>query len=241
VAPERKLARVLDLDPDLGCNLTEEDHALAHHYVVAEVLELEPGPWQPDDRVRGEPGHLGLLVAEGLLKRGVELANSACAELLGQGDVLRPWQEDLGWPDLNLEADWEILAPTRLAVLDRRFATAACRWPELVDAVMGRAVQRSRALAFSMALSHLTRVDFRLIALFWHLADRWGRVGPDGVIVPLRLTHQTLGQLVGAQRPSVTTALGGLADAGRISRRDDGSWLLHGEAPIELRAAPAAA
>ena len=28
--------------------------------------------------------------------------------------------------------------------------------------------------------------------LLWYLAERWGRVTPDGVIVPLRLTHETL-------------------------------------------------
>jgi CRP-like cAMP-binding protein len=87
-----------------------------------------------------------------------------------------------------------------------------------------------------MALSHLTRVEVRLLALFWHLADRWGRVASDGVLVPLRLTHQTLAALVGAQRPSVTTALGGLADSGRVTRRDDGGWVLHGEPPLELGA-----
>jgi DNA-binding GntR family transcriptional regulator len=55
------------------------------------------------------------------------------------------------------------------------------------------------------------------------------------VIVPLRLTHRTLAQLVGAQRPSVTTALGQLADDRRITRRDDGHWVLHGEPPPDLR------
>jgi CRP-like cAMP-binding protein len=90
-----------------------------------------------------------------------------------------------------------------------------------------------------MALSHLNRVDVRLLAFFWHLADRWGRVGPEGVIVPLRLTHRTLAQLVGAQRPSVTTALGALAGEGRVTRRDDGTWLLHGEPPADLRIAAA--
>lgn len=234
VATDRKLVRVLSADPDLGYKLDEDDLATAGRYLVAEALRLDAGPWRPDGDVDGEAGHLGLLVLGGLLKRHVELANSACAELLGQGDVLRPWQEDAGWDGDPVDSGWEVLEPSWVAVLDRRFATAACRWPAVIDVLMGRSVRRSRTLAFHMALSHLTRVDVRLLALFWHLADRWGRVGPDGVVVPLPLTHQTLAALVGAQRPSVTTALGGLADAGRITRRADGAWLLHGEAPGEL-------
>ena len=39
---------------------------------------------------------------------------------------------------------------------------------------------------------------------------------------------------MGAQRPSVTTALKQLTDAGRISRLDDGSWLLRGNPPDTL-------
>jgi hypothetical protein len=44
-------------------------------------------------------------------------------------------------------------------------------------------------------------------------------------VVPLPLGHQRLADLVGAHRPSVTTALGELTRAGSISRREDGHWL----------------
>jgi CRP/FNR family transcriptional regulator, cyclic AMP receptor protein len=225
--------RILDDDPGLGQALDAEERARAGRFAVAEVLRLEPGPWDAD-RVDPGPGRLGLLVLDGLIKREVRIAGSECAELLGEGDVLRPWDGE-GGGFTQVGGGFEVLEPTRLALLDRRFAAAAGRWPELVDAILSRCVLRSRALAFHMALSHLTRVDVRLLALFWHLADRWGRVGTAGLIVPLRLTHRTLAQLVGAQRPSVTTALGALSEAGRVTRRPDGSWLLHGEAPADLR------
>jgi len=64
--------------------------------------------------------------------------------------------------------------------------------------------------------------------LFWHLAERWGRVGPGGVLVPLRLTHRTLADLVGARRPSVTAALGDLSRRDLITRAGDG-WVLQGD------------
>jgi CRP/FNR family cyclic AMP-dependent transcriptional regulator len=69
----------------------------------------------------------------------------------------------------------------------------------------------------------------------WHLAERWGRVHTDGIVVPLPLRHQRLADLVGAQRQSVTTAMGSLTRNGSISRRRDGNWVLHGDPPAELR------
>jgi CRP/FNR family transcriptional regulator, cyclic AMP receptor protein len=51
------------------------------------------------------------------------------------------------------------------------------------------------------------------------------------VVVPLALTHRILGQLVGARRPTVSTALSELAERGELVRRPDGSWLLRGDPP----------
>lgn len=228
---------MLDVDPELGYRLDTEARDTAARFAVADQMRLDPGPWDPSDTFEEGQGLLGVLVTDGLLKREVELANSACAELLGQGDLLRPWQEDVGGQFAPFQPAWEVLEPTTVAVLDRRFVTVACRWPELFEALMERSIGRSRSLAFHMALSHLTRVDVRLQVLFWHLADRWGRVAPEGVVVPLRLPHRTIARLVGAQRPSVTTALGALAEAGRVTRREDGSWLLSGQLPQDPREA----
>jgi len=63
--------------------------------------------------------------------------------------------------------------------------------------------------------------------------------------VPLALTHRILGQLVGARRPTVSTALGELAERNELNRRADGSWLLRGDPPtassLGRRPAPAPA
>jgi CRP-like cAMP-binding protein len=69
----------------------------------------------------------------------------------------------------------------------------------------------------------------------WHLAERWGKVRPDGVALPLPLSHERLANLVGAHRPTVTTAMGDLARSGAISRGEDHVWMLHGSPPDELK------
>ena len=72
-------------------------------------------------------------------------------------------------------------------------------------------------------------------AVFWHFAGRWGRVRGDGVLLPLRLTHTVLADLVAACRSTVTTALSDLSKRGLIRPVDEG-WLLLGEAPTGARA-----
>ena len=105
------------------------------------------------------------------------------------------------------------------------------QYPGLAATLLDRLSERSLRLATAQAISQLTGVDRRLQALFWHPGERWGRVSGDGVIVPLALTHRILGQLVGARRPTVSSALSELAARGELVRRPDGSWLLRGDPP----------
>jgi CRP/FNR family cyclic AMP-dependent transcriptional regulator len=220
---------VLDADPDLGEGLTANDRAIARRHSAARVRLLPEGEWRPEHDFPEPFPQIGLLVVEGLLTRELTLAGRTTTELLGAGDLLRPWDHDAGLDGVPFEVRWVVQERARLAVLDRRFAALVARWPPLVEALLRRTVHRARWLSFQLAISQVTRVDGRLLMLFWQLADRWGKVGPDGVHLPLRLTHQTLGTLVGARRPSVTTALSGLARARLVERAPYG-WLLHGDA-----------
>lgn len=225
--------RVLEEDPELAAELDPTSVQLATRHAIAAVEVVAPGTWDPTAPPDGGGGFLGLLVLDGLLMRDVTFAHAACTELIGRGDLLRPWDWERDVLTIRPQVTWTALQPVRLAVLDRRIAAIMGRWPELMSALVGRAVRRSFELATNQATSHLTRVDARLELLFWGLADRWGRVGPEGVVLELPLTHQVLGRLVGAQRPSVTTALSDLARRGVIERREDGAWILRGEPPAE--------
>ena len=234
------MAHVLDVDPELARDLSPEGARAARPVALAVVRTLEPGPWEPPGKLDQPPGSLGLLVLDGLLTREVSVFNRSCAELLGKGDLLRPWDyEDGAEAPVPSTARWTVVEPTRLAVLDRRVAYAISPWPELTGALIGRAVRRSRASTLALAISHLPRVSLRLLVLLWTLADRWGRVEPDGVALPLPLTHALLACLAGAQRPPVTTALSERAQLGLVVRRADRTWLLRGSPPEDPRAVDA--
>jgi len=176
---------------------------------------------------------IGLLVLEGLLIRRVGIDGRFGAELLGQGDLLRPWQGENAEPALPQTTGWRVLEPVRVAVLDEQAERRFAAYPQLTGRLVGRALERSRNLAVNMAIVHQARVDVRLHMLFWHLADRWGRVRTDGVILPLGLTHTVLADLVAARRPTVTSSLSVLSRQHLVRTADDG-WLLSGEPPGEL-------
>lgn len=222
--------RILALDPDLAAPLPVQQRPLAERNLVVPSVRVPTGPWDPDDL---GPSQYGVLVVEGLVAREVTVAGTAAAELLGAGDVLRTGttaSEEL----VTSTATWTVLEPLHLALLDDHFGHALRRWPELGQCLLMRAEQRAARLAVYQAISHLTRVDTRVLVMLWMLAGRWGRVTGEGIALPLRLTHRTIARLVGARRPSVTTAITQLCRRELLARRSDGSWLLHGPPPQEL-------
>jgi CRP/FNR family cyclic AMP-dependent transcriptional regulator len=226
---------IVDADPDLADLLDERSLERARHEALTRVQRLSPGEW--DAAAAHEPAehHRGFLIVDGLLSRTVNVLGRRCVELVGHGDVMRPWRWDDEGSHVRAEIGWTVLEPTRLAVLDHRFVLRIVPWPQLGLELFNRGTRRAHHLAVALAIAHHQRVDDRLLLTLWHLAERWGRVHPDGIVVPLPLSHQRLADLVGAQRQSVTTAMGGLTRNGSISRRDDGDWVLHGDPPAELR------
>ncbi len=219
--------RVFDEDPDLLSGLDPASVDLLRHRAVAPKLWVEAGPWTPPV-AEDQRGWFGLLVLEGLIIRSVHLEGRDCPEVVGAGDLLRPWDHDHD-SSIPVAISWSALERTTLAVLDERFAAIICRWPTVAAGLLSRAAQRSRSLAFQRAIVHVRRAETRLRMLLWHLADRWGRVTPHGVHLPLALTHETLAHLSCMRRPTASTALQVLIRSGELERRRDGTWLLKGD------------
>lgn len=229
---EEPPVRLVDEDPDLFAALPPSGQLDARARAIAPVIRLERGPWSADvTDISDQDSCLGLLVLDGLLLHSVVVVHEPRSEIVGPGDVLRPWQQLSEVASVPFATYWQVVHTARLAVLDDRFLAFAARWPALISAIVQRTVRRSHWLSLQLAITDLRRVDVRLLLFFWHLADRWGRMGPDGVTVPLPVTHDVLAQLVCAQRPTVTSALKRLSDEGRIRRRSDKTWLLAPEPP----------
>jgi hypothetical protein len=226
---------LIDADPDLEAVVAPEDRDRARRDVLARVARLSPGRWDVAAHHEPDRHHRGFLVLDGLLSREVEVLGRRCIELIGPGDVLRPWQWDQEGSHVRAEIGWQVLEPTDLAILDHRLVERMMPFPQLGVELFTRGARRAHHLAVALAIVHHQRVEDRVLLTLWHLAERWGRVARDGVTVPLPLGHQRLADLVGATRPSVTTALGELARDGALSRREDGMWLLHGSPPEKLR------
>jgi CRP/FNR family transcriptional regulator, cyclic AMP receptor protein len=229
---DRHISPLLELDPDLGLLLNDNDRLeAARRELRVAVHTLDSGPWDADKLASASPGHVGMLVLDGVFAHEILVSDTVSTELLGPGDVIRPWRMHDESTLLRHQVRWSVLSRSRFALLDRRLGVELTRYPEVMVAVVDRVNERALRLGVTQAISQLNRVDRRLIALFWHLAERWGRMTPDGVALPMTLSHRMLGQLIGARRPTVSTALGDLTKRGELRRREDGTWLLTG-APV---------
>jgi CRP/FNR family cyclic AMP-dependent transcriptional regulator len=223
---------VLETEPDLGRGMPEARREQARQVCVAALARIPKGDWDP----RGggtDPGGFGLLVDSGYLVRRVGQGGRFGAELLGPGDLLRPWQTVGADASLPFEPRWTAITPVSVAVLDAEFARRAAPFPGVAIQLVDRTMLRSRHLAIALAVIHQPRVDRRLHMLLWHYADRWGRLGAEGARIDVPLTHALLSELVAARRPTVSTALGTLEREGVVSREGDG-WHLLGGPPAEL-------
>jgi CRP-like cAMP-binding protein len=220
--------RVLIEDPDLGEGLSGARLREAERTCLSRIVRVPRGPWRPESR--GLEGGFGLLVLEGLLSRRVGRGGRFGAELLGPGDLLRPWDRPFEYGVVPFTADWRIIQRVSLAILDRRFALSAAPYPEIVVQLIRRTLLRSRRLAATMAAVHAPKVEARVHTLLWILAERWGTVRPDGVVLSLPLTHALLADMIAASRPAVSAAISALAERGHLQRNRD-FWLLCGGPP----------
>src|SRR5919108_5376997 len=208
-AHARPNVNVLEADADLCQGLDEAVADQARRVAIARVEELRRGPCDFDYQNSSCP-EFGLLVVRGLLTRKVEIAGGACCELVGPGDVIRPWLECDPQSPLPMTATWSALVPSSIAVLDHKFAAAVRPWPEISAELMNRLLLRSRWIESQFAVCQRRTVEERVLLMLWQFAHRWGIVVPGGVTLRIPLTHQLLAEVVGAERPTVSTALGRL-------------------------------
>lgn len=239
-AHRARIVRIFEHDPALLAGLDESARAEASRQLVACAVDLHKGEHDLGDLA--QPADLGLLVLDGLVAREVGLGRDrqGWMELLGPGDVVSPRMSAQEEP-LAHSYRWRVLTPTAVAILDGRFRLAVARWPQIASAVIEGVAAQSRRTAFLLAVSHLRHVDARILITLWTRGDRVGHVTPDGVVIPIPLTHDLVAKSVAARRPTVSTAVRHLDERGLLTRTGDGGWLLLGPRPRDVEEAVARA
>jgi CRP/FNR family transcriptional regulator, cyclic AMP receptor protein len=214
------------VEPELGNGLAVGEREEARRLVVLPTLSLEAEAWDVRDldRAEGVRGDvLGFAVLSGAVAMDVWLARRTCTRLIGAGElVLLDGAERDSVP---VSWGWSVIVPARLAVFDERLLAIGQRWPRLLAAVLQRAAQQTRNALLQQAISQLPRVEDRLLALFWALADRHGVVRRDGIWVELPATHDTIARMIGARRPTVSLGLASLAERGLL-RAEGSEWVI---------------
>jgi CRP/FNR family transcriptional regulator, cyclic AMP receptor protein len=242
--PLGDVVEVLDVLPELHDLLSADRLAAARRGLRARTLLIRRGRWAATADAAMTEGGLGFLVLDGALMRCVTAAHRTSGELLGAGDLVRPDHDSSGVPPFSVF--WRAAAESRVAVLDERFARAAAAVPELTGALIANTARRTSAVARQLVVAQSQSVEVRILSTLRHLSERWGVVTPEGLVLPDFLSHGTLALLLGARRPSVTSAMVRLSARGALRRREDGRWLLLGGLEPEdnvrpLRPAPAPA
>lgn len=215
---------LLEIEPDLGAWLSHDEQERARRL---RVPTARLGSSSPElDRVLEETEAFAALVLDGMVMHRMTVAGRAVLRLLGPGDIIvhtwAPRSEILGRSSKHAIDD------TRIALLGRQLVGAAREFPGLIVGLHMRLGDQHQRLAVQLGICQLPRVQDRVLALMWLLAESWGRVTPMGTLLPVKLTHSMLGALVGAKRPTVTLALGDLVDRGALLVQEDG-WLLLSE------------
>jgi len=223
---------LLDADDDLAQQFEPRTRFAVRQGTTVRVVEATPGDCQLQpslDAVRGGPG---LMLLAGLAAHETRVGDRTTVELLGAGDLVQPCalQDDslLGHEDC-----WRVLWPTRFGLLDKEFGERIKPWPQITQTFLRRACRRINDLDTMRAISGHPRLEVRLDLLMWHLAARWGRVELGGIRLTLPLTHRLLGELVAAERPSITHALARLAEA-ELVIGEPGDWHLVGTSEQHL-------
>ncbi|HLI60527.1 MAG TPA: Crp/Fnr family transcriptional regulator [Solirubrobacteraceae bacterium] len=214
-------APLLDLAPALASRLGNDERHVASRLRVP-VRTASDGPFDLDAALR-EASAFAILVVEGIVVCDLGLAGHSGRRLLGSGDILG--RAGGGGSELVSQAEPRASGPLRYVALDDRVLGLAQRYPRVIEGLHAQLADQEQRLLAQLLVCQLPRVQDRVLALMWLLAESWGRVTTSGTVLPMRLTHDTIGLLVGARRSTVTLALGQLEGRGALVRRPD-DWLI---------------
>ena len=222
--------------PSAIAAIPQEERALAERVLVAPRLSARDEDLA-EVLATAADGALGFLIVEGIVIKKTTLATRSALEMLSVGDILAPPLTEGRQAATRAVSRYFAHGTVSLAVLQKYFRAASRRWPVLADALHGRLARQTHRASAHVALLHEPRVHDRIELLFTDLAERCGRVTRDGILIDIPLTHELIGRLVAAQRPTVTLALADLARAGTLRRVEgEDGWIMRGDTETVSRA-----
>ena len=230
-----RAVELLDVDPDLGRHVIPEKLERLRRALTVPAVEVRGEGFDPAAVLASGENAFMAVVVSGLLAREVGVGTQPMLQLLGPGDAFNG--SDVQSDVIDVEQSWSVVAPAQIALLDDRFLHAVRHCPRLMTGVVERLLDRHDLTLLQLAIAQHPRVEERLLLLLRILAERWGRVTPQGVHLDIGLTHEALGRLVGARRPTVTLALRGLVGDGLVTRGRDRSWIVSLDEPAGPRLA----
>ena len=172
------------------------------------------------------PDAFDFLIVDGVVIKQTVLHRRAALELLGAGDVLAPPLTAIRQLESRAQSRYLAHGPVSLAALETHFRLAVRRWPGIADFLHDRLGQQAHRASMHLAMLHLPRVEDRITALFADLAERFGRMSGESILVDLPLTHDLIGGLVGSRRPTVSLGLQNLSADGTLEGREGNRWTL---------------
>lgn len=216
------LARAL---PEILASVPADDRQLAERTLTVPLVTADDVDLAD---VIGEqiPAAFGFLIVDGVVLKETTLARRSALELLGPRDVLPPPLTAVRQLESRAVSRYLAHGPVSLAAIEAHFRHASRRWPGIADILHDRLGRQTHRASMHLAMLHLPRIEDRVIALFSDLAERFGRVAEDGILIDLPLTHEEIGGLVAGRRPTVTIALQKLAANGLLKRLNDKRWKL---------------
>lgn len=217
-----------DIDPELLPQLGDEEREEVKQ-VSLPTLELSERAVDLRATLH-DAGAYGGVLLEGMLQQQLRIGARMSLRLLPLGEVVVAAQPPTS---MVLSAtEWQAAGLARFALLGREFNFAVRRWPQLHVNLQVRMAEQAERVAAQLMISQLPKVEDRVLAMLWLLAESWGRVTPAGTTLPMSPTHEALGAMIGARRSTVTLALGALSSRGALVHQDLG-WLLLERSPQE--------
>jgi hypothetical protein len=210
--------RLLDVEPDLVIGVSTDDFAALRRSLIVPAVSIPVGRWTGQASIAQAVSILvvrGMLICDDSSSLGIP-----AVQLFGPGDLIDARLLTKGGTEL------EALTPAQVAVLDDRMLLAARRCPELALGLTRRLFDGQHERHVAASIRGLAHTEDRIFSYLWHVASRWGRVTPAGLALTLPVTHDQLGRLIAARRPTVSLALAALNQRGALTKLDDGRWLI---------------